>query len=79
MLVRMTVTPVSRLVLTTYHGDADDETYLVSYVELGGRSDHIAKPLGDLVGNTVDDLSVASPLAGDTDIVSVATKEEADK
>lgn len=63
----------------TYHGEADDETYLVSYAEVGGRSDHISKPLGDVLNASIDDLSTASPLSADADLIQTAEKKEADE
>ena len=62
--------------VTTYHGDDDDETYLVSYAEIGGRSDHISKPIGDLFGVDDAELKTSEPLAGDEGIVSAAPAKD---
>jgi len=64
--------------VVTYSGDSDNETYQVSYAELGGRSDHIAKPIGDLVGADVAELSSSSPLASDADLIRQPKEEKKD-
>ena len=63
--------------LLTYHGDPDAETYRLSYAELGGRSDHISKPLAQLMGSDVSELTTAKPLQSDADLMR--SDEKADK
>ena len=63
--------------ITTYHGEGDDETYLVSYAEIGGRSDHISKPLCDLFGVDGIELKTSEPISGDEAYVSPAPTEKA--
>lgn len=66
-----------QLGITTYHGEGDDETYLVSYAEIGGRSDHISKPLCDLFGVDGTELKTSEPISGDEAYVSAAPIEKA--
>ena len=52
---------------TTY---ADDGTYKRTYVELGGRSDHIMDAATELLTQgKVETLSIDAPLASDADIL----------
>lgn len=60
----------------TYHGEPDAETYLVTYAELGGRSDHVSRPLSDIIGADVSDLSTASPLESDADLMRAPEKDD---
>jgi len=53
--------------LVTYHTEdgVDGETYKTSYVEVGGRSDHIADPLMDLFNVEREPQTVANASATD--------------
>lgn len=64
----------------TYASDDDNqETYQVSSVEVGGRSDHIADALQSLSGIEPEVLSSASPLDSDADLIRKASNSKSDK
>jgi len=59
--------------LTTYSGSGADQTYQTSYVEVGGRSDHICDALDKSQGRTVTPRLVAN--ADDTEQSYVGSAE----
>lgn len=48
---------------------ADDDTYKVSYIEAGVRSDHVGAPLAQALGAPLEPLYVSSPAEYDSDLL----------
>ena len=63
----------------TYHGEGDDETYKVSYAEVGGRSDHLAQPISNVMNAGISDLKTSTPLADDSELLQAKPEDKADK